>query len=218
MRFSVAVNVLLLCVATIVSALPIAHSTSSLELEGRDDFEVSDMFERDFDEAATVALYRRTKKTDWQIALHRHNPGTEKEHWALHIHPAGAGKNSGKWHVVDARIPEKAPSNSKLITVHDKKANYDPGLQKGKKGNHEHHILGKFHGNDNQAKILAESLKALQLTKEYPKENCVDWTKMAVNHLHAEQHITDEGHKLFTDIHDEHHEAVRKATAKKATA
>jgi hypothetical protein len=38
MRFSVTLNVLLLGVATIVSALPIAQSTGSLELEGRGSF------------------------------------------------------------------------------------------------------------------------------------------------------------------------------------
>jgi hypothetical protein len=38
MRFSVAVNVLLLGVATVVSALPIAQSADSFELEGRGSF------------------------------------------------------------------------------------------------------------------------------------------------------------------------------------
>ena len=35
MRFSTAVNIILLGVATVVSALPIAQYTSSLELESR---------------------------------------------------------------------------------------------------------------------------------------------------------------------------------------
>ena len=38
MRFSVSVNVLLLSVATIASGLPIAQSTSSLELKSRGSF------------------------------------------------------------------------------------------------------------------------------------------------------------------------------------
>jgi hypothetical protein len=73
MRFSVAVNVLL-GVVTIVSAFPISKSTSSLELESRgsfiatfkltlivlteilDDVEASDMFERGYDDPATVDM------------------------------------------------------------------------------------------------------------------------------------------------------------------
>jgi len=50
MRFSTVVNVFLLGVATVVSALPISQITSSLDLESRDDFDELDMFEREFDE------------------------------------------------------------------------------------------------------------------------------------------------------------------------
>jgi hypothetical protein len=74
MRFSTAVNILLLSVATVVSALPIAQYTSSLELESRgsytasiditsshwdsDDFDAPDIFKRasDFDEPALCKL------------------------------------------------------------------------------------------------------------------------------------------------------------------
>ena len=44
MRFSTAVNVLLLGVATVVSALPIAQSTGSLELESRGSYWATSTF------------------------------------------------------------------------------------------------------------------------------------------------------------------------------
>jgi hypothetical protein len=73
MLFSAALNVLLLGVATIVSAAPISQRTSELELAGRgsstvtseltltlteilDDFDVSDMYGRDFQEPTTAAI------------------------------------------------------------------------------------------------------------------------------------------------------------------
>jgi hypothetical protein len=96
MLFSVAVNVLLLGVATIVSALPISQSTSSgsLRLEGRgsfiatfkltllvltqglDDVEASDMFERDISgPASTVAICKFEPYPQFRInLLIRYNP------------------------------------------------------------------------------------------------------------------------------------------------
>jgi len=214
MRFSTAVNVLFLGVATVVSALPIAQSISSLELESRDDYDVlPDMFERDFDEPT---LYRRTK---YDVALHRSKMGTEKEHWSMQFHPQ-TSHATATWHNVDALSAKT--HNGVLVTDHQIKGGhekvidgvthpggYNANLQTGP-GRH-HMVLGSF-DNAKDAKKAAESLKGIHCTKPYPEHNCVDWTKHAVEKLHADGHINADAKNRFTAHYDAHQAAVRTTT------
>jgi hypothetical protein len=197
MRFSTAVNVLLLGVATVVSALPIAQFTSSLDLESRDDFDVPDMFEREFDEPA---LYRRI---EYHVALHKSNVGKESEHWAMHIHPQNSHKTAN-WHIVDA-ASEKGKGGV-LQTDHQPMVGYD----KTRQGEH-HMILGSF-PNAASAHAAAESLKGIHCTEKYPGHNCVDWTKAAVAKLHEDKHIKDDKKAEFDAHYTQHAATVRAKT------
>jgi len=213
MRFSAAVNVVLLGVATIVSALPIAKSSSSIELESRDDFDVPYMFERDFDEPA---LYRRTQ---YDVTLHRSKIGTPKEHWRIRIHPP-ATHASASWHDVHALSnKEKA---GVLETVHEEKGGH---AKDGHPGGFDHtrHIGPTNHnvflGNiadATKARKAAKSLKDIHCHQTFPSENCADWTKLAVDKLHADKHI-DAAHKAtFMAHYDLHKDAVRTTTGTRA--
>jgi len=197
MRFATAVNVLLLGVATVVSALPIAQFTSSQELESRDDYDVRDMFEREFDEPA---LYRRIQ---YHVALHKSKVGTEDEHWAMHIHPQNSHATA-KWHIVDA-VSEKGKGGV-LQADHQEKTGYD----KTKQGDH-HMILGSF-PNAAAAHAAAESIKGIKCGGQFPAHNCVDWTKSAVAKLHEDKHIPDDKKAEFDAHYAEHAPGVRTKT------
>jgi len=211
MRFSTAVNVLLLGVATVVSALPISQSASLVDIESRDDFEVPDMIERDFDEPA---LYRRTK---YHVALHQSAPGTANEHWAMHFHPQETHK-SATWHTVHA-VSGGANAHGILETEHIQKGGQGVGYDKSRQGNH-HMVLGSFE-SASHAKAAMESLKGIHCKAAFPGENCVDWTKKAVDHLHANGHIDAAHHTQFTNHYNTHAANVRTTTgtaANKAAA
>jgi hypothetical protein len=197
MRFATAVNVILLGVATVVSALPIAQFTSSLDLESRDDYDAPDMFEREFDEPS---LYRRI---EYHVALHKSKVGTEDEHWAMHIHPQNSHKTAA-WHIVDA-ASEKGKGGV-LQTDHQKMTGYD----KDRQGQH-HMILGSF-GNAAAAHAAAESIKGIHCSQPYPGQNCVDWTKNAVAKLHSEGHISNDKKAEFDAHYAKHAETVRAKT------
>jgi hypothetical protein len=208
MRFSVAA--LLLGVSTVVSALPIAYSTSSLELEGRESVDVSDMFERGFDEPATVVMYPRTK---YQVALHRSKVNTPDEHWAVQFHPQNKAKTA-VWHVVHAtsnNVNGKGVLETEHL-IHGTKDDikhgqgYDPALQ-----GPNHHILGNFRDHES-AKAAVEKIKQFKCTDPYPGHNCVDFTKQAIDHLHAEKHIGDTEHEHFTKLYNDHKDTVRENT------
>jgi len=208
MRFSTAINVFLLGVATVVSALPIAQPTSSLDLESRDDFDVPDMFEREFDEPT---LYRRTQ---YHVALHRSDVGTAKEHWQMHFHPQNDHK-SANWHVAHAvSNKEKAGVlETEIKTKGGKNKGYETGRQNSP--GHSHMILGSF-PNAAKAKEAADSLHGVHCHQTFPGENCVDWTKKAVEHLHTAGHI-DATHKAaFMAHYDAHASTVRTNTNTKA--
>jgi len=197
MRFLTAVNVLLLGVATVVSALPIAQFTSSLDLESRDDFDVPDMFEREFDEPA---LYRRIQ---YHVALHKSNVGKPDEHWAMHIHPQNSHATA-KWHIVDA-ASEKGKAGV-LQTDHQEKFGYD----KTKQGPN-HMILGSFE-NAAAAHAAAASIKGIHCEHPFPGQNCVDWTKNAVAKLHGEGHISNDKKAEFDAHYTQHAPGVRSTT------
>jgi len=197
MRFSTAVNVFLLGVATVVSALPISQITSSLDLESRDDFDELDMFEREFDEPA---LYRRT---EYHVALHKSKVGTADEHWAMHIHPQNSHKTAA-WHIVDAKSEQGKAGV--LSTDHEKNGGYD----KSRQGQH-HMILGSF-PNAAAAHAAAESIKGVHCTAPFPGQNCVDWTKAAVTQLHNEGHIDATHKNAFMDHYNTHAGNVRTTT------
>jgi len=204
MRFSTIANVLLLGVAAVVSALPITQPTSSLELESRDDFDFPDMFERDFDEPS---LYRRV----YHVALHKSDVGTPHEHWQIHFHPEHKDDHA-HWHRVHA-VSSDAKHRGVLETEHTEKGGphkgYDPAKQHA--DGHHHMILGSFHNHDD-AKKAAESLKGIKCDTKFPRQNCVDWTKHAVDKLHADGHINVANHQAFTNHYNEHAETVRKDT------
>jgi len=198
MRFSTAVNVLLLGVATVVSSLPIAQFTSSLDLESRDDFDVPDiMFEREFDEPA---LYRRIV---YNVALHKSNVGKDSEHWAMHIHPENSHATA-KWHIVDA-ASEKGKGGV-LQTDHQEINGYDKTRQGA-----NHMILGSF-PNAAAAHAAATKLEGVKCTATYPTHNCVDFTKNAVAQLHADKHISDDDKAKFDAHYAKHADTVRAKT------
>jgi len=204
MRFSTVVNVLLLGAATVVSALPITQPTSSLELESRDDLDFPDMFERDFDEPA---LYRRV----YHVALHKSDVGSEHEHWQMQFHPQNKDDHA-QWHRVHA-VSGDAKNRGVLETEHGVKGGpnkgYDPAKQHA---NGDHHmILGSFHTHDD-ARRAAESLKGIKCDGKFPGQNCVDWTKKAVDKLHTDGHISAAHHQAFTNHYNTHAEAVRAKT------
>ena len=58
----------------------------------------------------------------------------------------------------------------------------------------------------------AKSLEGIKCTEPYPEHNCVDWTKQAVDHLHAQGHIKEDEHKHFTDLYKAHEAEVREKT------
>jgi len=245
MRFSFAA--LLLGVSAVVSALPIAHSTGSLELEGRESVDVSDMFERGFGEPATVVMYPRTgtrsstrirdlakaetkakanlkakvvkakvkakEPVPYHVALHRSKVGTEDEHWSVRFHPQEKSQKD-VWHVVHA-VSNNKDGKGVLETEHienggkdDKKhgPGYDPAHH-----NEHHHILGSYKDHKS-AKAAAHSLTQFKCQKQYPADNCVDWTKKAIDHLHAKKQIDDDKHKHFTEIFEANKDTVRKNT------
>jgi len=206
MRFSTAVNVLLLGVTTVVFALPITQFTSSLELESRDDFDSMDVFERDFDEPA---LYRRTK---YHVALHQSDVGSSHEHWQMQFHPQNK-VDSAQWHRVHA-VSGGPENHGVLETEHSVKGGpgkgYDPAKQHA--DGHSHMILGSFNSHGD-AKKAAESLKGIKCDSKFPGQNCVDWTKHAVDKLHADGHINAADHQKFTNHYNTHAENVRKATS-----
>jgi len=203
MRFSTVVNVLLLGVATVVSALPISQS-SSLDLESRDDFDFPDMFERDFDEPS---LYRRVYK----VALHKSDVGTAHEHWQMQFHPEHKDDHA-TWHRVHA-VSGDAKNRGVLETEHTVKGGpnkgYDPAKQHA--DGHHHMILGTF-ADHHAAKTAAESLKGIKCDGKFPGHNCVDWTKHAVDKLHADGHINAADHHAFTTHYNTHAETVRSNT------
>jgi len=208
MRFSTAVNVLMLGVATVVSALPIAQFTSSLELESRDDFDVPYMFERDSD-FNQPSLYRRT---NYHVALHKSAVGTASEHWAIHVHPHDSHA-SASWHKVHA-VSDKAGGTGVLYTEHKPMGGKNKGYDAGRQTlpGHEHMILGSNIKSAAEAKAVAESLKGIHCEHPFPGQNCVDWTKHAVEKLHTDGHI-DTAHKnAFMDHYNTHAETVRTNT------
>jgi len=209
MRFSVAA--LLLGVSTVVSALPIAHSVSSLDLEGRDGFDVSDMFERDFDDPATVVLYPRVK---YQVALHRSKVGTEDEHWSVRFHPKEK-TDLARWDIVHA-VSDKKDGKGVLVTEHDERGGkhdtkYGPGYDPSKH-DANHHILGDIKDRKTAKKLAKSLTKKFKCKQAFPDDNCVDWTKQAIDHLHDKKHISDEKHEHFTKLFNDHQAAVRDKT------
>ena len=83
------------------------------------------------------------------------------------------------------------------------------GYDADKQGNH-HMILGSF-SNAAAAKAAAESLKGIHCQQAFPTENCVDWTKKAVQKLHDDGHI-DAAHKNTFMTHYDTHAATVRAT------
>ena len=129
----------------------------------------------------------------------------------MRFHPENKAEVA-RWHVVDALSNKR--NNGVLVTKHEERGGrrdpintgYDPA-----RNDENHHILGSYKDHAS-AKAAAESLTGLKCTKPYPDHNCVDWTKQAVDHLHAQGHINEDKHKQFTDLYNAHQAEVRKKT------
>lgn len=97
-----------------------------------------------------------------------------------------------------------------LETVHQPKGGQGHGYDPSRQENH-HHILGSF-DRAGEAKAAVGPLKGLKCKNAYPNKNCDDWTKQAVDHLHAQGHIKEDEHKHFTDLYKAHEAEVREKT------
>lgn len=86
----------------------------------------------------------------------------------------------------------------------------------GKDTSH-HHVIGEFKSHADAERAMA-SLHGVKLSKPYPQENCVDWTKKAVDHMVANGHMTSHSNGVqgFNTIHNENKDTVRKNTGTKS--
>jgi hypothetical protein len=73
-------------------------------------------------------------------------------------------------------------------------------------------ILGSF-SSAKDAHAAAESIKGIHCTENFPGQNCVDWTKKAVQHLHDAGHVDAAHHAAFNAHYDAHAGNVRAATS-----
>ena len=126
----------------------------------------------------------------------------------MHFHPEKSHA-SATWHTVHA-VSGGKDAHGVLETEHIQKGGQGHGYDASRQGAH-HHILGSFN-SAGDAKAAAESLKGLKCKSHFPGENCVDWTKQAVQHLHANGHISKEKHDHFMAHYDAHQAAVRAKT------
>jgi len=200
MRFTFAI--LLSAIAqTIVSALPIADVQR--DLVARDEFD-GDLLQRD---------------DRYQVALHRAKVGTEDEHWSLQFHPHPDNTKDKKYHEMHAL---SNPAEKGVL-----KTEWTPGKKDfdhafAARPGSQHHVIGEF---ANQAKAMdaVRSInKNVALDKPFPGQNCVDCTRMAVDHMVGKKLIKDDSRVAeFHKIHEENKDAVRTTTgtdAKKAAA
>ena len=81
----------------------------------------------------------------------------------------------------------------------------------------QHHVIGEFKSHADAERAM-KSLHTVKLDKPYPQENCVDWTKKAVDHMVANGHMTSHSNGVagFNNIHDTNKDAVRQTTGTKA--
>ena len=137
--------------------------------------------------------------------------GQHNEHWQLHFHPQNKDDNA-HWHRVHA-VSSEAKHRGVLQTDHNEKGGpghgYDPARQSDP--GHHHMILGNFNNHDD-AKKAAESLKGVSCTSKFPGQNCVDWTKHAVEKLHTEGHISEAHKDEFMAHYEKHAKNVREKT------
>jgi len=207
MRFTFAI--LLSAVAqTIVSALPISDVQS--DIDARDEFDVAPI-RREYD----APIFKRVSKP-YQVALHRSDIGSSSEHWALHIHPTGEGVKDNKWHIMHA-VSDKANKDPKGALAVEQKN--EKGYTHGRpvKPTSQHHVIGEFKSHADAERAM-ESFHNVKLHQPYPKENCVDWTKKAVDHMVSNNLMTSHSNGVqgFHNIHDTNKDTVRATTATKA--
>ena len=135
----------------------------------------------------------------------------------MHFHPQETHK-SATWHTVHA-VSGGADAHGVLQTEQIQMGGKGVGYDKSRQGPH-HMILGSF-DNAPAAKAAVDKLKGIHCTGTFPGQNCVDWTKMAVNKLHADGHISDDKKAEFMAHYDHHAPTVRGNTgtaANKAAA
>ena len=142
------------------------------------------------------------------MALHQSKAGTVDEHWSMQFHPQ-TSHASATWHSVDAASDKG--SGGVLQTDHRIHGGKNGGGYDASKQGKNHMILGSFK-SAGHAKAAAESLKGIHCEHPFPAENCVDWTKKAVQKLHDDKHITTERKDAFMAHYNKHAETVRAKT------
>jgi len=202
MRFTFAL--LLSAIAqTVVSALPIGDIQD--DLSARDEFDVAPI-RREYE----GDLFTRASKP-YQVALHRSDIGSEKEHWALHVHPTGDGVKNNQWHVMHAVSDKGGKPSGVLYTEKQDRDGYKHPTTT--KATSQHHVIGEFKSHADAERAMT-SLQNIHLKDAYPKQNCVDWTKHAVDHMAANGHMTSHSNGVaeFNKIHSANKDAVRAKT------
>jgi len=202
MRFTFAI--LLSAIAqTIVSALPIADVQH--DLVARDEFDVTPIH-REYD----GDLLKRDDHHGYQVALHRSQPGTVDEHWSLQFHPHPENTKDQDWHEIHA--VSNAQNKGVLPTSSEAKKFFKHGF-KGKFGSDLHHVIGEFDNYQKAQEAFLSINKDVNLEEQFPKQNCVDCTKMAVDHMVQKKFIKDDDNvKGFHEIHEKYKDIVRQTT------
>jgi len=188
---------------TMVSALPISDMQG--DIYARDEFDVAPI-RRAYDSA----IFKRVSKP-YQVALHRSDIGSEKEHWALHIHPTGDGVKNNQWHVMHAVSDKTNTPKGALHTEQKDKEGYTHG--RPLKDDSQHHVIGEFKSHADAERAM-KSLHDVKLHEAYPQQNCVDWTKHAVDHMVEHGHMTSHSNGVagFNAIHAANKDTVRTNT------
>jgi hypothetical protein len=127
------------------------------------------------------------------VSLKKSKIGTEKEHWALHVHPVEEGK--GKLHVLHAvSDPDKL---GVLAVDHVKKGVYTgPSTKSDSQIVH----LGNFATHSQAMEAINGVKKNVELHHSFPDENCVDFCHAAVHHMVA-NHGLDQQAATIMDSH-----------------
>jgi hypothetical protein len=148
-----------------------------------------------------------------QISLKKTDVGTEKEHWALHVHPVEPGKSD--LHILHA---VSVPGNEGVLEPWDQNAGtYESRPAKEKS---ETVPLGTFTTKGKALAAVTDAEKNVHLTEQYPTQNCVDFACAAVKHMVKNKHLPPEAEETMTAHYNKDQATVRKNTntadAKKA--
>jgi len=160
-------------------------------------------------EDSYVELFSRGNPT--VLSLRRTKPGTEAEHWALHLHepiPAGSGKDfhvKGTTH--DAFNDKGAPGYKHGVTPMSTE-------QRDKTKTQVQHLTHIGHIPEGRHQEAIDTMNGVKCTGSPKVENCTDWTKHAVSALHDKGLLSKEDRDKFHALHAKEEEEIRKKTGK----